>query len=121
MFTGREPHTSHQMLIMETITSQENRLTPAQNRFYYLTMGFAAIFIGSLSWSVVNPPAIYMDLWGKYPSRYEADRACTFWKVREITRDVKAADYKDFKCIQDGETRQYLGLRNDFVVKYFRF
>ena len=76
------------------------------------------IFIGTLLWSVINPPDVYMDLWGKYPSRYEANQACTLWKVYQVTGGETSLKVD---CIEDAETKQYLGLRHDFIVKRFRF
>ena len=102
---------------MTAVTNAGTRLTPAQNRFYYITMTFGAIFCGWLIWIVIDPPAIYRDLWGKYPSKYEAYKACNAWR-RHVISDGK--DRSNVNCIQDVETRQYLGHRN-IVEKRFRF
>ena len=75
-----------------------------------------AIFLGILLWHIIKPYQVYLDLWGRYPSKHEADRACFLWNHFE----------NDFtgECKEELETRQYLGIKKDtagYVAKRFRF
>ena len=103
---------------MTTSGFEVNPVTPVQNRFYWLTMTGGAIFIGVLLWSSIKPYQVYLDLWGRYPSKHEARRACSSWAMRTYDNDDS-----NRHCTEEPETRQYLGITDNYgyVGKRFRF